>query len=355
MAKKSVLIGISGGIDSAVAAAILMEQGFRTEGLYIRNGFPTRAEVEARRVAAELGMPLHIIDLTRQFDNDIVKYFASEYAAGRTPNPCIVCNKKIKFLYLLKEIEKRGIDCLATGHYARIEQMGGEKGFRLLRGVDTNKDQSYFLFELGQEELGKTIFPNGELTKDEIRETARGLHLGAFSERESQEICFIPDNNYRRFIEGFLIPSPFEPGNIIDNNGALMGRHRGIHTVTIGQRKGLNIASERPYYVIEIDGKKNRVIVGRDEDQYFTGLIAEGISWSPSSPSREKFISARTQIRYRHKGVDSIITHMPEMKGSVSVLFDTPQKAVAPGQAAVFYQDDAVIGGGWISKGVRRG
>ncbi|MBW2636861.1 MAG: tRNA 2-thiouridine(34) synthase MnmA [Deltaproteobacteria bacterium] len=355
MAQKSVLIGISGGIDSAVAAAILMEQGFRTEGLYIRNGFPTRAEVEAERVAEELDMPLHIIDLTNQFGNDIVEYFASEYAAGRTPNPCIVCNKKIKFRYLIEEAEKRGIDYLATGHYARREERGGEKGFRLLRGVDTNKDQSYFLFELGQEELERTIFPNGEMTKDEIREKARGLDLGAFSERESQEICFIPDNDYRRFIEDFLVPSPFEPGNIVDNNGSIVGRHRGIHTVTIGQRKGLNIASERPYYVTEIDGKKNRVIVGRDEDQYFTGLIAERVSWNSSSHSREKSLTASTQIRYRHKGVDSIITHMPDRKDSVSVVFDTPQKAVAPGQAAVFYQGAAVIGGGWISKGVRRG
>jgi tRNA-specific 2-thiouridylase len=354
MAKKSVLIGISGGIDSAVAAAILMKNGFRTEGLYIRNGFPTRAEVEAERVAEELDMPFHIIDLTSQFGNDIVKYFASEYAAGRTPNPCIVCNKKIKFRYLLEEIEKRGIDYLATGHYARIEERGKEKGFRLLRGIDTNKDQSYFLFELAQDALAKTIFPNGEKTKDEIREMARGLDLGAFSERESQEICFIPDNNYRRFIEDFLVPSPFAPGNIIDKNGVIVGRHRGIHTVTIGQRKGLNIASERPYYVTEINGNKNHVVVGRNEDQFFRGLIAEGVSWSSPSPLHEESLSARTQIRYRHKGVGSIITHMPEKKDSVFVLFDTPQKAVAPGQAAVFYQDDAVIGGGWISKGVRR-
>ena len=355
MARKSVLIGISGGIDSAVAAAILIKQGFRTEGLYIRNGFATRAEVEAERVAEELDIPLHKIDLTSQFRNDIVEYFTSEYAAGSTPNPCIVCNKKIKFRYLLKEIEKREIDYLATGHYARIEERGGEKGFRLLRGVDTNKDQSYFLFELGQEVLGKTIFPNGEMKKGEIREMARGLDLGSFSERESQEICFIPDNNYRRFIEDFLVPSPFEPGNIVDKNGIIVGRHRGIHTVTIGQRKGLNIASERPYYVTEIDNKKNQVVVGRDEDQFFTGLVAERVSWSSSSPSHEKSLSARTQIRYRHKGVDSIITQMPEERNSVSVLFDTPQKAVAPGQAAVFYQEDAVIGGGWIAKGVRRG
>lgn len=354
MAKKSVLIGISGGIDSAVAAAILMEQGFHTEGLYIRNGFPTRAEVEAQRVAEELDMPLHMIDLTSQFNNDIVEYFASEYAAGRTPNPCIVCNKKIKFRYLLEEIEKRGIDYLATGHYARIEDRGQDKGFRLLRGIDTNKDQSYFLFELGQDALAKTIFPNGGKTKDWVRKTARGLNLGAFSERESQEICFIPDNNYRRFIEDFLVPSPFEPGNIVDKNGAIVGRHRGIHTVTIGQRKGLNIASERPYYVTEIDGTSNRVVVGRDEDQFFAGLIAERVSWSSPSPLREKSLSARTQIRYRHRGVDSVITHISKKKDSVLVLFDTPQKAVAPGQAAVFYQDDAVVGGGWISQGVCR-
>jgi len=353
MARKSVLIGISGGIDSAVAAAILRKKGFHTEGLYIRNGFPTRSEVEAERVAEELDIPLHKIDLTGQFRNDIVEYFAAEYATGRTPNPCIVCNKKIKFRYLLEETDRRGIDYLATGHYARIEERGGEKGFRLLRGIDINKDQSYFLFELGQEVLAKAIFPNGEMTKEEIRAMARDLDLVSFSERESQEICFIPGNNYRRFIEDFLVPSPFEPGNIVDKNGIIVGRHQGIHSVTIGQRKGLNIASKRPYYVIEIDSSNNRVVVGRDEDQLFMGLIAEGVSWSSSS-SQEKPLSARTQIRYRHRGVDSIITDMPDMKDSVFVLFDTAQKAVAPGQAAVFYHDGAVIGGGWIAKGIRR-
>lgn len=355
MARKSVLIGISGGIDSAVAAALLIKEGYRTEGLYIGNGYPTRAEGEAERVARELDIPLHRIDLTDQFSNDIVEYFAAEYAAGRTPNPCIVCNKKIKFRYLIEEIEKREIDCLATGHYARIEKMPGEKGFRLLRGVDVTKDQSYFLFELGQRELEKTIFPNGELTKNEVREMARGMNLGSFSERESQEICFIPDNNYRRFIEDFLTPSPFELGNIVDKDGYVVGRHRGIHTVTIGQRKGLNIASERPYYVLEIDRHKNRVIVGRDEDQLFTGLIAERVLWNSPSPSHDKSLTAWVQIRYRHKGVKAKITTMEKKSDTVFVLFDTPQKAVAPGQAVVFYHDDAVIGGGWILKGVRRG
>jgi len=274
-----VLVGISGGVDSAVAAAILKERGYRVEGLYIQNGFPGGNEADAAAVAGRLGFPLHKLDITSSFRENVVDYFVSDYLAGRTPNPCIVCNKKIKFRYLLEEARKRELGHIATGHYARVEGTKGKDGFRLLKGVDKGKDQSYFLFQLGQKELQHLIFPNGDRTKEEIKEMASGLGLSP--KKESQEICFIPDDNYRNFLE---------PGNIVDESGNIVGRHRGTHSVTIGQRKGLNIASERPYYVLEIDTKRNEVIVGREEDQLSQGLIATNCSWiSPGSVSHETY------------------------------------------------------------------
>jgi len=312
-------------------------------------------------VAKRLSVPLHRVDISESFKKYIVDYFISEYLAARTPNPCIVCNKKIKFKYLLEEANKRGIDYIATGHYARVEDAGGENGFRLKKGTDETKDQSYFLFELGQKELSKIIFPNGDKTKEETKNIAQDLGFGSLAERESQEICFIPDNNYRGFIENCTKSSFSHPGNIVDRKGNIAGRHRGIHSVTIGQRKGLNIASERPYYVLEIDRDKNEVIVGREEDQFFGGLIAGNVSWIfPDYPAADN-LRATTHIRYRHKGVDSEVTiparnEQGEGKDlsrhSVFVRFETPQKAVAPGQATVFYQGDYLIGGGWIEKGV---
>ncbi|MBW2631657.1 MAG: tRNA 2-thiouridine(34) synthase MnmA [Deltaproteobacteria bacterium] len=345
---KSVLVGISGGVDSAVAAAILKEGGYRVEGLYIQNGFPGGNEADAENVADRLGFPLHRLDIRSSFRENIVDYFVSDYLAGRTPNPCIVCNKKIKFRYLLEEAQKRGLGCIATGHYARVEGTDGKDGFRLLKGIDKGKDQSYFLFQLGQEELQHLIFPNGDKTKEEIKEMASGLNL--LSGMESQEICFIPDDNYRDFLENYPVTLP-RPGNIVDEKGNVAGRHRGIHSVTIGQRKGLNISSERPYYVLEIDTKRNEVIVGREEDQLAQGLIATNCSWiSPGSVSRDA-LRAKTHIRYRHRGVDSEITFLPDNR--VRVIFKTPQKAVAPGQAAVFYQGDCLTGGGWIERRLR--
>ncbi|MCK4535290.1 MAG: tRNA 2-thiouridine(34) synthase MnmA, partial [Syntrophobacterales bacterium] len=224
----------------------------------------------------------------------------------------------------------------------------GKDGFRLLKGIDKGKDQSYFLFQLGQEELQRLIFPNGDKTKEEIKEMASGLGLPPG--KESQEICFIPDDNYRDFLENYPVTLP-RPGNIVDEEGNIVGKHQGTHSVTIGQRKGLNIASERPYYVLEIDTKRNEVIVGREEDQLARGLIATNCSWiSPGSVGPD-VLRAKTQIRYRHRGVDSEITFLPDKR--VSVMFKTPQKAVAPGQAAVFYQGNCLTGGGWIERRLR--
>jgi len=355
MAIKSVLIGISGGVDSAVAAHLLKEKGYRVEGLYIYNGFPNRAEEDAVRVAEKLSIPLHRIDIARSFRNDVVDYFVTEYRSARTPNPCIVCNKKIKFRYFLSEAKKRNIDFISTGHYARIKDMGGTNGLRLRRGKDRKKDQTYFLFQLGQKELSTLLLPNGDMTKDEVKQIGADLGFGSLTERESQEICFISDDDYKGFIEKDHI---FHSGNIVTTRGEIVGKHRGIHSLTIGQRRGLNIASERPYYVLKIDKEKNEVIVGRDEDQYCDGLIAQNITWASQIYSAATTIKAITHIRYRHRGAASEITVSPPVKGkkynadTVYVRFDIPQKAIAPGQVAVFYQGDILIGGGWIMKGV---
>jgi len=343
---KSVLVGISGGVDSAVAAVLLKERGYHVEGLYLQNGFPAGSEGEAAAVAERLGFPLHTLDAASSFRKDVVDYFAAEYLAGRTPNPCIVCNKKIKFRYLLEEARTRGLDSIATGHYARIADSGG--GLGLFKGIDRGKDQSYFLFQLGQEELGHLIFPNGDKTKKEIRDMALGFGLPP--RKESQEICFIPDDNYRTFLETYPVTLP-RPGNIVDREGNLVGKHRGTHTVTIGQRKGLNIASRRPYYVLEINTERDEVIVGREEDQFVCGLTAGNCSWISDNPADGDTFHARAYIRYRHRGVDSEITPLPG--GQVHVRFMTPrQVGVAPGQAAVFFQGDRLLGGGWIERGL---
>ena len=352
--REKALIALSGGVDSAVAAAILKDRGFHVEGFYMKNGFPGKSETEARSAADKLRISLHVTDLTDPFRKEIVDYFVAEYLSGRTPNPCVLCNKKIKFFYLMKLAEQFGFGHVATGHYARIEDLGGKYGYRIRKGIDTKKDQSYFLSRLGQEELGKIIFPHGNSTKEEVKEMAAKIGFGSLAQKESQEICFIP-NNYRDFLEKYSQESLPQPGNIVSLQGQIVGRHQGIHSVTIGQRKGLDISSDRPYYVLEIRKDTNEVVVGRDEDQFFGGLIAKDISWVSPAYLSSKDIEARVHIRYRHRGVDStIVKHTSDGEGnSALVTFEKPQTAVAPGQAAVFYQGDIVIGGGWIERGIK--
>ncbi|MBN2254524.1 MAG: tRNA 2-thiouridine(34) synthase MnmA [Deltaproteobacteria bacterium] len=348
MSDKSVLIGISGGIDSAVAAYLLQRRGYRVEGLYIDNGFPSRGEDAAARVAETLSIPLHRLDISTRFRKEIVQYFFDEYCLARTPNPCVVCNKKIKFACLLDEAENRGLEYIATGHYARIDDPGGGNSLRLRSGKDRTKDQTYFLFMLGQAELARLLLPLGDLSKTDVKKIGAEIRLSETAERESQEICFIPDDDYKRFIEG---KHDFPQGDIVTTDGKIVGKHRGIHSLTVGQRRGLNIASERPYYVVEIRKEANQVIVGREEDQYFSGLVARQALWiSPDYPE-SGCLRTRTFIRYRHRGVESDVLIAGD--GTVTVSFDTPQKAVAPGQAAVFYEGDILIGGGWIERGLR--
>ena len=353
MDKKSVLVGVSGGVDSTVAACKLIAEGYHVEGLYIDNGYPSRAISDAADACDKINIPLHTINVAHAFRESVVDYFVSEYAAGRTPNPCAVCNKLIKFKYLLEEADRHGFFHIATGHYCRIEYDDLRGIFSLLRGVDTKKDQSYFLFCLGQKELSRLLFPNGNNTKEEIMALSLAEGFGSKSHMESQEICFIPDNDYRCFIESYTTDNPFIHGDIVTLQGKVVGRHRGIHSVTIGQRRGLNIASERPYYVYSIDTIHNRVVVARDEEQWCRGLSASGVSWTDPDFWENTPLRVFTCIRYRHKGVLASITPLTEDRRRVTVTFDSPQKAVAPGQAVVFYDCDRVLGGGWIEEVIR--
>jgi len=349
--REKVLIGMSGGIDSSVAALLLAEEGYTVEGLYLQSGFPAHTEDHASRVARKLRIPFSVKDVRPEFEHDIIDYFIAAYGAGETPNPCIVCNKRIKFRYLMAEARSRGIDYLATGHYARVNETYA--GYQLRRGLDRGKDQSYFLYQLGQAELSRVIFPNGNRLKNDVQAIGRDKGLSAGIDRESQEICFVTDNDYRAFVEERMPPGFFSPGPIVTDRGTRVGTHRGIHSVTIGQRRGLNIASERPYYVIGIDGTRNEVIVGRTEEQYCAGCVVTNLSWTIDCYEEENTFQARAYIRYRHRGVGAVVTRYPADTSSRMVTFDTPQKAVAPGQAAVFYRGDTVIGGGWITHGVR--
>ena len=354
MKRKRVMIGMSGGVDSTVAAAILQEEGYHVEGFYMKNGYLDQSEGAARSAADRLDIPLHITDLAAPFKEKIAGYFVSEYLSGRTPSPCVLCNKTIKFSYLMELARQYDCTCIATGHYARIAHRGGPYGYRIRRGVDATKDQSYFLCRLGQEELGKLIFPLGARRKEAVKERASQIGFASLAKQESQEICFIADD-YRDFLERHAEPPLPRPGNIVTVQGQIVGRHRGIHTLTIGQRKGLNISSSRPYYVIDIRRETDEIVVGRDEDQLSRGLIAEGISWVSPDYFPPVHMKAQVHIRYRHRGVDAAIEGYNSDRGTKAarVLFDTPQKAVAPGQAAVFYQEDIVIGGGWIERGIR--
>lgn len=354
MNRKKVLIALSGGVDSAIAAAILKGEGYHVEGFYMKHGFPVKSEAEARSAADKLNIPLHVTDLTSPFRKEVVNYFLREYLSGRTPNPCVICNKKIKFFYLMEKAEHCGFDYIATGHYAGIENLGGESGYRIRKGFDTGKDQSYFLSRLGQNELKRIIFPHGRNTKEKVKEIAASIGFGSIAENESQEVCFI-SGDYRNFIKRFAEEPLPKPGNIVTVQGRIVGKHRGIHTLTIGQRKGLDIASDRPYYVLEIRKDTNEIVVGRNEDQFFGRLIAKDISWVSPSYLTSNDIKARVHIRYRHRGVEATIeNNASDGKGkSVMVTFETPQKAVAPGQAAVFYHGDIVIGAGWIERGIK--
>jgi tRNA-uridine 2-sulfurtransferase len=352
---KRIAVAMSGGVDSSVAAALLKEAGHDLIGITMRVWDPAATADgtdatccspddvrDANRIADQLGIPFYVVNFEEEFRRLVIADFVGEYCQGRTPNPCARCNKLVKFGLLLEKARELGAEVLATGHYARVRQ--GDDGYvHLLRGLDRNKDQSYFLFDLNQEQLTRTCFPLGELTKDAVRSLASHFALRVAEKSESQEICFIPDDDYVRFIEQDQ-GSNFLSGDIVSSDGTVLGRHQGTYRYTVGQRRGLGIAWKEPLYVLGVDPIRRQVIVGSQDQLFRDGLTASRVNWIMTPPMAE--FSASCRIRYRHQAVPCRI--LPLTDNRVEVRFATPEKSVTPGQAVVFYDDDRVLGGGWI-------
>jgi tRNA-uridine 2-sulfurtransferase len=341
-------IALSGGIDSAVAAMLLRRQGWDLQGVHLRLVPWGSAETWVKVLAQRLDIPLRIIDLQGEFAREVLDYFVAEYARGRTPNPCVRCNAAIKFGRLWEYLEGEGFTHLATGHYARLQPI--EAGtLALLRGKDRRKDQSYFLSRLPCNLLPHILFPLGDLTKDEVRHLYNEVGLPVReNQRESMELCFIPEGDYQDFLQARLGVAG-SLGDFIDVQGRLLGRHRGLECYTVGQRRGLGIPAREPYYVIEIQPERNRVVLGHRGELYSSGLLASQMNWLGEPPTGE--LEAVAVIRYRHPGVRARLTLLGS--GGVQVEFATPQSAVAPGQAVGFYDGDRVLGGGWIEARIK--
>ncbi len=353
---KTVLVAMSGGVDSSVAAAVLQEHGYRVVGITMLlwpEDVPGAEEGccgtihlnDAREVCQRLGIAHYTMDLQKEFLHDVVHPFIRTYLEGRTPNPCISCNEHLKFHHLLRKARAIGADMLATGHYARIT---GNRVFQLVRGVDASKDQTYFLFTLGQDELSRLMFPLGQMKKEQVRKKAKALGLQVHAKAESQEICFVPPGGLRDFISENAASLP-GPGEVVDLGGNVIGSHDGACFYTVGQRKGLGIASDRPLYVVKIDATRNTVIMGNHDAASFTGLTADGVTWVAGSPPGLEF-KATVQIRHRHKPALALIT--VHDNGAITVEFEEPQHGVAPGQAVVIYDGKVVLGGGWIDRAI---
>jgi tRNA-uridine 2-sulfurtransferase len=346
-----VVVALSGGVDSATAAGLLVEAGQRVVGITMRlyDAAGTSASIggrccgprdveDARRVAAHLGIPFYVADYADEFRARVMDDFVDEYARGRTPNPCVRCNQHIKFTPLLKRARALGAGALATGHYARI--VDGPDGPRLRRARDPQKDQSYFLFNMPREALPFVRFPLGELTKDEVRAHARRLGLPNCDKPESQEICFVPDGDYAGFVARHAPPGSVSGGEIVDASGRVLGNHDGVHHFTVGQRRGLGVAAPEPVYVVSVDALTRRVTVGGAAELDRKRITVVDAEWSGPLPER-----AAVQIRYRHRAQPATLRPLGE---TVDVEFDAPERAPAPGQAAVFYDGDVVLGGGFI-------
>lgn len=345
--KSRIAVAMSGGVDSSVTAAILKSEGHEVFGITMQvlDDSRTHHIEDAAAVAAHLGIPHHVVDLVEPFRTSVKDYFIEEYRAGRTPNPCARCNPVIKFGLLLDKALERGADYLATGHYARVEHHP-DGSSTLFKGTDHRKDQSYFLFALSPLQLARVLFPLGGMTKDTVRQIAADYGLPVKDKGDSQEICFIPDDDYIRFLEECGGLTPVE-GAIVTSSGDRLGRHAGIHRYTVGQRRGLGIAYREPLYVLGVDAGSNEVIAGTIGDLFCTGLKASGFNWlcTPIFPFR-----AACKIRYRHQPVACEVCDTGE--GTITVSFAEPQKSVTPGQAVVLYDGDTVLGGGWIEQAV---
>lgn len=354
--KKTVAVAMSGGVDSSLTAAVLQEQGYNVFGVTMTLSDDSRekggstAIRDAKRVADELGIEHHVANYHAGFKQDVISYFIDEYAHGRTPNPCVVCNNKIKFGRLLKDCLAMGADYVATGHYAR--KIVDEKTGRhlIVKAVDKHKDQSYVLYTLDQFAISHFLFPMGDHSKEITRKMAEDRGLVTAHKAESQEICFVPNDDYKAYLKQ-KAPEIFKPGDIVDVSGKVLGRHEGIPYYTIGQRKGLGIAAEHPLYVIELDVKNNRVIVGGNEDVFAKGLIARDMHFITKDSFDEPF---RTSGKIRYGKKEALCTVSPLNGGrDAEIIFDEPQRAVTPGQSVVFYDGDILVGGGRIERAIR--
>ena len=349
---------MSGGVDSSMAAYLLKEKGYEVIGATMCIGIMEKDErgpvrccglsdmEDARRVALQLGISFYIFHFKDVFEREVIQYFCEEYRKGRTPNPCILCNERIKFGSFWEKAKEFGADFISTGHYARLAFDDETNRYILKKGIDQKKDQSYVLFSLTQDQLHHILFPLGIYRKEEVRQKAFQLGLRVYDKPESQEVCFIREPSYHPFLQERLMGS-IEPGPIVDKKGVVLGKHKGIPFYTIGQRRGLNLAKGKPLYVIGINLEKNVLVVGEEKEVYGDTFIVNSVNWITSQITTLPF-SGKVKIRYNHPGSEAVFS----MKGNneLEVKFKSPQKAITPGQAAVFYDGETVLGGGWIKE-----